>query len=46
MTLEEEIESLKKRIEWLEWIVSKIVKDVPEIRYPDDIERKGIGGKL
>ena len=40
MTSEERIEELEKEIKALKMIIDVLNRDVPKVRYPDDIERK------
>jgi len=40
MTLEERVEALEREVEALKMIIDVLNRDVPKVRYPDDIERK------
>ena len=40
MTLEERVEALEREVEALKMIIDVLNRDVPEIRYPDDIEER------
>jgi len=40
MTLEERVEALEREVEALKMIIDVLNRDVPKVRYPDDIEER------